>query len=233
VRLVPCLFGAVPAQISLESIGGVQLLTVSERQPPEFALATKRAADVALAGCGLFALLPLLLLIAAVVKLDSPGPALYRATRVGRKGRRFVCYKFRTMIPQADAAKDDLRSLNERDGAFFKIANDPRITRIGRFLRRYSLDELPQLWSVLIGDMSLVGPRPHPPDDVKLYSTHDLQRLDFMPGITGLWQVTARQDPSFVRSVALDVEYIKSWNLWLDLRILWKTIPAVLQGSGA
>jgi len=137
------------------------------------------------------------------------------------------------MIPEADALKAGLRSVNERRGAFFKISNDPRVTRVGRFLRQYSLDELPQLWNVLIGDMSLVGPRPHPPDDVRYYRLEDLQRLDFVPGITGLWQVTGRRDPSFENSVALDVEYIKNWSLWLDLRILFKTIAVVLRGSGA
>ena len=136
------------------------------------------------------------------------------------------------MIPEAAAAKEELRSCNEREGAFFKISNDPRVTRFGRFLRRYSLDELPQLWNVLRGEMSLVGPRPHPPDDVERYSVEHLQRLDFVPGITGLWQVTARRDRSFERSVTLDVDYIQNWSLALDLWILWKTIPAVFQGSG-
>jgi lipopolysaccharide/colanic/teichoic acid biosynthesis glycosyltransferase len=137
------------------------------------------------------------------------------------------------MDPDADAAKEDLRARNEREGAFFKISNDPRVTRAGWFLRRYSLDELPQLWNVLRGEMSLVGPRPHPPDDVERYRIEHLQRLDFVPGITGLWQVTARRDRSFERSVTLDVEYIQTWSLALDLQILWKTIPAVFQGSGA
>jgi lipopolysaccharide/colanic/teichoic acid biosynthesis glycosyltransferase len=136
------------------------------------------------------------------------------------------------MVPDADALKNELRGRNEREGAFFKIGNDPRITRLGRLLRRYSLDELPQLWNVLLGDMSLVGPRPHPVDDVSQYELHHLQRLDFVPGITGLWQVTARRDPSFERNVALDVEYIKNWNLWLDVRILCKTVSAVFEGSG-
>jgi lipopolysaccharide/colanic/teichoic acid biosynthesis glycosyltransferase len=136
------------------------------------------------------------------------------------------------MICDADALKSDLRAQNEREGAFFKMTNDPRITRMGRVLRRYSLDELPQLWNVLRGDMSLVGPRPHPPDDVKRYQLRHLQRLDFVPGLTGLWQVTARGDPSFERSVALDVEYISRWNLWLDLRILLRTVAVVFAGSG-
>jgi exopolysaccharide biosynthesis polyprenyl glycosylphosphotransferase len=232
VRVVPELFGFESAPNELENLGGLPALKICEQQAPEWPLAMKRLADVLLASSGLVLLSPLLLAISAVIWLDSSGPVLYRAMRVGRKAHRFLCFKFRTMIPEADALKAGLRSVNERRGAFFKISNDPRVTRVGRFLRQYSLDELPQLWNVLIGDMSLVGPRPHPPDDVRYYRLEDLQRLDFVPGITGLWQVTGRRDPSFENSVALDVEYIKNWSLWLDLRILFKTIAVVLRGSG-
>jgi lipopolysaccharide/colanic/teichoic acid biosynthesis glycosyltransferase len=137
------------------------------------------------------------------------------------------------MIVDADRSKQKLRLLNERCGAFFKLGDDPRITKVGRFLRRYSLDELPQLWNVLRGEMSLVGPRPHPLDDFERYQLEDLKRLRVTPGITGLWQVTARCDPSFQRNVALDLEYIRGWNLWMDLKILCKTVSTVLQGSGA
>ena len=172
-------------------------------------------------------------LIALVIKLDSSGSVFYRAPRVGRKGRDFICHKFRTMVMDADKWKEHLRGCNEREGPFFKIKNDPRITRVGRFLRRYSLDELPQLWNVLRGEMSLVGPRPHPLDDFERYRLEHLRRLDVTPGITGLWQVTARRDPSFQRNMALDLQYIEHWNLWMDLRILCKTISVVLQGSGA
>jgi lipopolysaccharide/colanic/teichoic acid biosynthesis glycosyltransferase len=188
--------------------------------------------DAQLAAVGLALSFPLVCLIAAAIKLDSRGPVLYRATRIGYKGRFFVCYKFRTMVSDADRIKDQLRLRNERQGAFFKIERDPRITRVGRWLRRYSLDELPQLINVLLGDMSLVGPRPHPPDDVERYQLEDLQRLDARPGMTGLWQVTARNDPSFKRCVALDVEYIRHWDLLLDFRILRKTLAVVLHGSG-
>jgi len=171
--------------------------------------------------------------IGFLIGMDSPGPLTYRASRVGKKGRRFHCYKFRTMVADADSLKDDLRGLNQRQGPGFKIERDPRITRVGRFLRRYSLDELPQLWNVLMGDMSLVGPRPHPLDDFSRYELDDLQRLDVTPGITGLWQVTARGDPSFHAAMELDLEYIQKWNIWLDLRILFKTLSVVLKGSGA
>ncbi len=132
----------------------------------------------------------------------------------------------------AENIKAQLRITNDRRGAFFKMHADPRITRLGHWLRRYSLDELPQLWNVLRGDMSLVGPRPHPPDDVERYALEDLRRLDFTPGMTGLWQVVARNDPSFKRCVALDIEYIRRWNLLLDFRILGRTVAAVLRGSG-
>jgi len=188
---------------------------------------------VSLSAVGLVVVSPLLAAIAGIIRLDSSGSVLYRAARVGRKGQQFICYKFRTMVRDADSLKNELRSRNERAGAFFKISKDPRITRVGSFLRRYSLDELPQLWNVLLGDMSLVGPRPHPVDDVNRYGVQHLRRLDFIPGMTGLWQVTARQDPSFERNVALDLEYITRWSLWLDFQILCKTISAVFQGSGA
>ena len=137
------------------------------------------------------------------------------------------------MIENAESLKDSLRHLNERDGAIFKISDDPRITRVGKVIRKYSLDELPQLWNVLRGDMSLVGPRPHPVDDYNKYGLEHLRRLDVTPGITGLWQVTARRNPSFEKSVALDVEYIETWSMWLDVRILFKTFSAVVSGSGA
>jgi exopolysaccharide biosynthesis polyprenyl glycosylphosphotransferase len=232
VKIAPDIGIPLSADIDYENLGGLPLFKVQEHKGPEYRLALKRSLDFVLAICGLIALSPLLLLIAAFIKWDSAGPAFYRAPRTGRKGRRFVCYKFRTMVPDAEALKDELRGRNERDGAFFKIGNDPRLTQLGRFLRRYSLDELPQLWNVLLGDMSLVGPRPHPIDDVSQYELQHLRRLDFVPGITGLWQVTARRDPSFERNVELDVEYIKNWNLWLDLRILCKTVSAVFEGSG-
>ena len=158
---------------------------------------------------------------------------MYRAPRVGRKGRRFICHKFRTMVTNADELKEKLRHLNEREGPFFKIEQDPRITRVGRFLRKYSLDELPQLWDVLRGDMSLVGPRPHPLDDYQQYTLEHLRRLDVTPGITGLWQIMARRDPSFERALALDNQYIETWSFLSDMRILLRTIPSLIKGAGS
>ena len=219
--------------LALDDLNGLPLATIRKYSAPEWELAVKRMVDV-VAGLS-FALLtlPLLTALAVAIKLDSQGSVLYRASRIGRKGRPFTCYKLRTMRTGADATKNQLRQMNQREGAFFKIAADPRLTGVGRWLRRYSLDELPQLWNVIVGDMSLVGPRPHPIDDVERYRLGDFQRLDFTPGITGLWQVTARRDPSFERCVALDVYYIRNWTLKLDLQILWKTVAAVFQGSGA
>jgi lipopolysaccharide/colanic/teichoic acid biosynthesis glycosyltransferase len=187
---------------------------------------------VATATTALILLLPALLVIAILIKLESAGPVLYKGTRAGRKGTPFRCYKFRTMVENADKLKEGLRGQNQRVGPFFKIRCDPRVTRIGEWLRRYSLDELPQLWNVLHGEMSMVGPRPHPLDDVSGYSIEHLHRLDVTPGITGLWQVTARQNPSFETAMKLDIEYIHCWSLRLDLSILLRTAGAVLHGSG-
>lgn len=234
VKVVPDLFGFEPDDpLVFEKFGNIPVLTLREERMPTFGLFLKRIVDAVFAGTALALSAPLLMLIALVIKLESPGPILYQAQRVGLKGRRFRCYKFRTMDPDADKAKERLRAGNERQGPFFKMADDPRITRAGRWLRRYSLDELPQLWNVVRGEMSLVGPRPHPLDDFERYDLGDLQRLDVPPGLTGLWQVTARRDPSFELGLALDLEYIRSWTLWRDFRILYKTVSVVLHGSGA
>src|SRR5438093_13423636 len=193
----------------------------------------KRIIDVALSGIALLFLWPLLLVIAVAVKLESRGPAIYRSLRAGKKGQKFSCYKFRTMVDGADELKDSLRRFNERRDPFFKIADCPRVTRLGRFLRKYSLDELPQFWNVLKGDMSLVGPRPHPVDDCARYRPAEHRRLEVKPGITGLWQVIARTDPSFETCMKLDLEYMKRWSLSLDCKILLRTVPAVVAGEGS
>ena len=232
VKMVPDLLGFQPQSGSVETFGTVPILTLHEEPSPVLGLFLKRAADITSSLAGLLITVPMLAVIALIIKWDSPGPVLYRALRVGKKGRNFLCYKFRTMVTDADKLKEHLLARNEREGAFFKIKNDPRITYVGHFLRRYSLDEVPQLWNVLRGDMSLVGPRPHPCGDVEHYDLSDLRRLDVTPGMTGLWQVTARRDPSFERNMELDLEYIEKWNLWMDLRILYKTFSVVMQGSG-
>ncbi|HYL67641.1 MAG TPA: sugar transferase [Candidatus Limnocylindria bacterium] len=201
---------------------------------PEHVLATvlKREFDVILTATLLAVLLPLMLAVAIAVKLDSDGQVLYRCRRLGKRGRLFTCYKFRTMVSDAHAMRDRLTHLNEYEKILFKIREDPRITPLGKFLRKYSLDELPQLWNVLVGDMSLVGPRPPLPEEYEQYSNECRQRLRVKPGITGLWQVTARQNPSFDVYMRLDLQYVENWSLWWDLKILLQTIPAVLHGTG-
>lgn len=208
------------------------MMDLHSKPIPIVGLFFKRLLDVTVATATLIVLSPVLIVLAIAIRRDSSGSILYRSPRVGKKGRKFVCYKFRTMVENADALKEELRRRNERDGPFFKIADDPRITRVGRFLRKYSLDELPQLWNVIRGDMSLVGPRPHPLDDYERYDLEHLRRLDVKPGITGLWQVTARRDPSFEKNMSLDVAYIEDWHFGRDLKILLKTVPAILRASG-
>jgi exopolysaccharide biosynthesis polyprenyl glycosylphosphotransferase len=232
VEIVPELFGCKPEGMEFDRVGDLPVICLHSEHLPSAGLVFKRVVDIAGASFALAVLSPLLMVTAGLVKLNSKGPVLYCAQRAGRKGRVFRCYKFRTMVSDADALKDGLRRNNQRSGPFFKITDDPRITRVGRFLRRYSLDELPQLWNVLKGDMSLVGPRPHPLDDFAAYETEHLARLDVTPGITGLWQVTARRDPSFQRGMELDREYIRTWSLGSDMRILLRTFLAVVQGSG-
>jgi exopolysaccharide biosynthesis polyprenyl glycosylphosphotransferase len=232
IKMVPDLFGCAPTAGDFERVGDAPMICLHAERSPAGGLALKRFTDVVGAGLAILLLLPVWVAIALLIKLDSPGHILYQAERVGRKGRRFCCYKFRTMVSNAEKLKVCLRQNNQRAGPFFKIVNDPRITRLGHFLRRYSLDELPQLWNVVKGDMSLVGPRPHPVDDFAAYEVGHLARLDVTPGMTGLWQVTARRDPSFERGMALDREYIRTWSLATDMRILMKTVRAVMQGSG-
>ncbi len=232
LEIVPDLFGCEAAGTQVERVGDFPIICLHTERLPAAELILKRVVDVAGAGLALTVLSPLLAAITGFIKLDSRGHVLYCAPRVGRKGRPFRCYKFRTMVSDADALKGNLRRNNQRSGPCFKIADDPRITRLGRFLRRYSLDELPQFWNVVKGDMSLVGPRPHPVDEFASYEIEHLARLDVTPGITGLWQVTARRDSSFQRGMELDREYIRTWSLRSDLRILLKTFLAVVQGSG-
>jgi lipopolysaccharide/colanic/teichoic acid biosynthesis glycosyltransferase len=189
--------------------------------------------DVAGAAFSLALAGPVMAIVALLIRLDSPGPVIYSAERTGAKGSRFRCYKFRSMVTNADHLKDDLRAQNQREGPIFKIVADPRITRVGRFIRRYSLDELPQLWNVLRGEMSMVGPRPHPVDEVNHYELHHYRRLDVKPGITGLWQITARHSPSFDLNMHLDLTYIENWSLRLDLRILLSTARVLFAPEGA
>lgn len=233
VRIVPDFAGLGPRSALIESWGDIPVVAVHGERLPQAELVLKRALDLGVSCIALTLLAPLLAMISLVVLADSGLPIFYESERVGRKGRRFRCIKFRTMSQGADVFRDALRATqNERRGPCFKMADDPRITRAGRFLRRYSLDELPQLLNVLRGEMSLVGPRPHPPDDFARYELQHLRRLDVTPGLTGLWQVTARQDPLFETNLSLDLEYIEKWSFWVDLQILWRTVGVVLRGTG-
>ena len=193
----------------------------------------KRAFDIVFSFCVLVAMTPVFLLVALAIKLNSPGPVFYLSNRIGKKGRVFKCVKFRTMVADAEQRKAELLHMNERDGVLFKVTNDPRVTPLGRFMRKFSIDELPQFWNVLRGEMSVVGPRPPLGEEVKEYSLSHLRRLEVTPGITGLWQVQGRQDPSFASYVSLDVTYIDNWSLWLDFSIILRTIAVVFQGTGA
>ena len=233
VKVVPDLYDGLGWNARHHQIGDFPVMEIHWQAIPTFGLFVKHIFDAVLSAVALVVCSPIFVLLAALVKMDSRGPAFYRSRRVGKKGRVFLCFKLRTMVSNADDLKESLRDRNEREGPFFKIEDDPRVTRLGKFLRKYSLDELPQLWNVLVGDMSMVGPRPHPLDDYGQYSLEHLRRLEVKPGITGLWQVTARQDPSFDTSMQFDLQYIDNWNLALDLRILSQTVRAVLRGSGS
>jgi len=211
----------------------VPLRTLAGASPKEAHLVLKRLLDIGVSSVGLLVLSPLLLLLALLVRLTSPGPILYRQTRCGLAGRRFTLFKFRTMVANAQALREDLEPLNEMDGPVFKIAEDPRCTSLGRFLRKFSLDELPQLWNVLRGDMSLVGPRPPLPEEVGQYEPWQRRRLRARPGLTCLWVLEGRSRLNFRQWVELDLQYIENWSLWLDLKILLRTIPIVLLARGA
>jgi exopolysaccharide biosynthesis polyprenyl glycosylphosphotransferase len=189
--------------------------------------------DLVLVGVGILAFAPVLCLIALAIKLDSPGPVFYRQRRVGKDGRFFRMLKFRSMVPDAERRLDTLRHHTEATGPLFKIREDPRVTRVGKVLRRWSLDELPQLLNVLRGEMSLVGPRPPLPSEVEAYEDWQLGRLRAVPGLTGLWQVSGRSEVPFHDMVRLDLHYIRNWSLGLDFEILLRTIPAVLTNRGA
>ena len=193
----------------------------------------KRAMDFILAALGIVVLSPVLLLIAVLIKASSPGPVLYAGSRIGRNYEPFPMYKFRTMRVNADQERDKLREQANLKGELFKLENDPRITRIGQFLRKTSLDELPQLFNVIRGDMSLVGPRPLPPDESKLFEPPYTVRYQVFPGITGTWQVNGRSNSNFKQLCELELKYVANWTLWEDICLLFKTLPAVLASRGA
>ncbi len=214
----------------VETVGGREILTVSNGPDRLIGLMVKRVLDVIGAALALAVLSPFLVLIAVAVRIDTHGPILFRQTRIGLHGRPFTMLKFRTMVPDAEEKLAELADQNVISGHAFKLAVDPRVTRAGRFLRRTSLDELPQFWNVLRGQMSLVGPRPPIAAEVAGYDLWHRRRLSMKPGITGLWQVSARLEEEFDRWVELDLTYIDRWSLWLDFKIMVRTVPAMLSG---
>lgn len=227
------LFPGRTAPLSVEELDGIPVLSYAAAPQDVLELTAKRALDLAVSAIGLVVLSPLLLLVALAVKLESPGPVLFRQRRVGRAGRTFTLYKLRSMRAGADREREELLARNEADGPVFKLRDDPRVTRLGRLLRRTSIDELPQLWNVLRGEMSLVGPRPPLPEEVRRYERWQRRRLSVKPGITCTWQVSGRSDLGFRRWMELDLAYIDGWSLWGDVQIVLRTIPAVLLGRGA
>jgi exopolysaccharide biosynthesis polyprenyl glycosylphosphotransferase len=233
VRVVPDLYDGLAWNAPVEYIGQFPTIPLHRRDFAIGALLLKRMLDITVALLGLIVASPILITIALSIYFSTGSPIFYNAQRIGRKGRNFLCFKFRTMVVDADKLREQMAHMNERDGILFKIAKDPRVTKIGAILRKYSLDELPQLYNVLRGDMSLVGPRPPMAAEVEQYDLSHLRRLDVLPGITGLWQVEARQDPSFDSYISLDTAYVENWSLWLDLKILARTVGVVFSGTGS
>jgi exopolysaccharide biosynthesis polyprenyl glycosylphosphotransferase len=232
VRVLPDMYDGLAWESPIEYIGQFPTIPLHSGHVPELELIFKRILDVIFSFVMLVLLAPTFLVIAVAIKIDSRGPVFYLSERIGKKGRVFRCIKFRTMVPDAEKRRSDVVHMNERDDILFKISDDPRITKIGKFLRKYSLDELPQFFNVLSGDMSIVGPRPSIASEVRQYKLDQLRRLDVTPGITGLWQVQGRRDPSFENYISLDVKYIENWSVWLDVKIIWRTVSVVLSGTG-
>jgi exopolysaccharide biosynthesis polyprenyl glycosylphosphotransferase len=231
--VAPALMEVAGPRIAIRPVSGLPLLHVEQPELSGGRRVAKALVDRTAALVALALLAPLLLVVAVLVRLTSPGPALFRQTRVGKHGEEFTMLKFRTMVRDAEARRSDVLHLNELDGVLFKMRDDPRVTRFGGWLRKFSLDELPQLVNVLRGDMSLVGPRPPLPEEVALYGADVRRRLLVKPGLTGLWQISGRSDLSWDESVRLDLRYVENWSLALDALILWKTFFVVARGSGA
>jgi exopolysaccharide biosynthesis polyprenyl glycosylphosphotransferase len=233
-RVVLNFFPHSIARIELHEFDGFPLLSFSTTPTNEAVMALRRMLDVVLAGLILLVFGPLFMIPTAIlIKLTSRGPVLFKQTRCGLNGRQFVMYKFRSMVDNAEQLRVELEALNEMDGPVFKSSRDPRVTTVGRIIRRRSIDELPQLFNVLRGDMSLVGPRPPLPQEVARYQRWQRRRLSMKPGMTCLWQVSGRSEVSFEDWMKLDLTYIDNWSLMLDLKILLKTVPVVLIGRGA
>ena len=236
---VPFTWGAVSPRVDLARVGDLQLIDLTVLSYPSWAELVKRVMDLVLVSLGGLVLAPFLLLVALAIKVQDGGPVLFVQPRSGRGGRQFPFFKFRSMVVNAEAQQESLLNQNESDGVLFKIAEDPRVTRVGRFIRRWSIDELPQLWNVVRGDMNLVGPRPLPMRD--LQGAEKDQEIRYWlelrgkvkPGITGPWQVSGRSNLGFQDMVQLDIAYVQNWDLWIDVLTLLRTVPAVLRRRGA
>jgi len=233
VHISSGLFEVLTSRVVVNEIAGVPLITVKGISLSRGNLLVKRVFDLTVAGLIVLLGLPIWATIAALIKLTSPGPVFYGQTRVGRAGERFEMLKFRSMYVDADARLAELTAVNEASGPLFKMKDDPRVTSIGKWLRKFSFDEFPQLINVLKGEMSLVGPRPPLPREVELYSVKDWRRLEVVPGMTGLWQVSGRSSLTFDEMVALDLFYIENWSVALDVTLMFRTVPAVLFARGA
>jgi exopolysaccharide biosynthesis polyprenyl glycosylphosphotransferase len=231
--VLPRLFEVITHEINVKEIGGISLVPLREKSISSFKHVRKTIEDYTLAVLGMLVIWPVLAITTIAIKLDSPGPALYTQTRVGRKGKEFKFYKFRSMVDGADGMRDSLENGNGKDDILWKMQDDPRVTRVGKVIRRFSIDELPQIFNVLNGNMSIVGPRPGLPEEVAQYKGWHTDRLNIKPGITGMWQVNGRSNLPFDEMIKLDYYYIERWSMWEDLKIILRTITAVLSREGA
>jgi exopolysaccharide biosynthesis polyprenyl glycosylphosphotransferase len=231
-RVAVDFFPHVNSTVSLDRLGETPLLTFSAAPYDELRLLLKRVTDLVVGAAGLVVLAPFMAAVVVLVRMTSPGPAIFRQVRCGLNGRLFVFYKFRSMVENAEELKKDLEHLNVRE-TVFKIPDDPRLTPVGRYLRKFSIDEWPQLWNVVRGDMSLVGPRPAVPGEVERYKRWQRRRLRMRPGLTCLWAISGRDNVDFETWMKMDMQYIDNWSLALDWKILLQTIPHVLTGRGA
>ena len=231
--IVPRLFEVITDEITVNEIGGIPLIKLREKKLRGYRKVLKSVEDYVLGLAALLIAWPVLLITAIAIKLDSPGPVFFRQERVGKNEKPFKCLKFRSMVENAEELQDELADMNQAEGPLFKITDDPRVTRVGKWVRKFSIDELPQIFNVLAGHMSLVGPRPPIPKEVKEYKNWQKQRLNVKPGITGLWQVSGRSDLPFDEMVKLDLYYIETWSLWQDFKIILRTFSAILSSNGA
>jgi len=231
--IVPTFQSFLRGKIEIEQIGQIGSVVFRDVAMTSWQRYIKRVIDILVGSLAIIILSPLILILAIAIKIDSKGPVFFTQERVGKNGRLFNMIKFRSMAIDAEDKLKEYLHQNEAEGAVFKIKEDPRITRVGKFLRRFSLDELPQLFNVIRGEMSLIGPRPPLERELAEYETWQLKRVDTVPGMTGLWQVSGRSDLPFSQMVQMDIYYIEHWSLWLDMKILFKTIPAVISGRGA